>query len=119
MKIAFTTSGDNLDAALDERFGRAKKFLIYETDDGSFIVLDNQQNLNAAQGAGTQSAQSVIRSGAKVVITGNCGPKAFRALNSAGIVVYNSNAPTLLAALIDYTKGKLSEATTANVEAHW
>ncbi len=31
MKIAFTTSGTNLSAPMDSRFGRAAKFLIYDT----------------------------------------------------------------------------------------
>ena len=52
MKIVFTTSGSDLNALLDTRFGRAPKFLVYDLDSGKFEVIDNQQNLNAAQGAG-------------------------------------------------------------------
>lgn len=73
MKIAFTTSGDSLEAQLDSRFGRAPKFLVYDLDNGKFEVIDNQQNLNAAQGAGIQSAETVARLGVKSVVTGHCG----------------------------------------------
>lgn len=52
MKVAFTISGNDRDASLDSRFGRALGFIIYDTDNGTFDVIDNQQNLNAAQGAG-------------------------------------------------------------------
>ena len=57
MKIAITTSGDSLDAAVDPRFGRAKAFILYDTETDEWSVLDNAQNLNAAQGAGIQAAQ--------------------------------------------------------------
>ena len=59
MKIAFSTSGADLSAPLDTRFGRAPKFLVYDTDAATFALVDNAQNLNAAQGAGIQSAQRV------------------------------------------------------------
>ena len=119
MKIAFTTSGETLDAPLDSRFGRAQKFLIYDLDSETFEMIDNQQNLNAAQGAGIQSAETVARLGAKGLVTGHCGPKAFRVLLAAGIKVYTSDTPTVAAALEEYRLGKLTEANSADVESHW
>lgn len=119
MKIAFTTSGDDLNASLDSRFGRAPKFLIYDLDKESFEVIDNQQNLNATQGAGIQSAEMVVRSGAKILITGHCGPKAFRVLLAAGISVYTSQASNIAQALHEYKTGHLVKAESADVEGHW
>ena len=119
MKIAFSTSGDDLNAPLDSRFGRAAKFLVYDTETASFTVLDNQQNLNAAQGAGIQSAQTVAAGGAQALVTGHCGPKAFRVLATACIKVYTSDAPTVAAALELYREGKLKESVAADVEGHW
>ena len=119
MKIALTTSGNNLNAPLDSRFGRAPKFLVYDLDTKTFEVVDNQQNLNAVQGAGIQSAEIVARLGAKVLVTGHCGPKAFRVLSAAGIKIFNSEAPTVAAALEQYWTGQLIEANSADVEGHW
>lgn len=119
MKIAFTTSGDSLSAPLDERFGRAPKFLVYDTGDEAISIVDNEQNLNAAQGAGIQSAETVVKTGAKAVVTGNCGPKAYRVLSAAGIKVFNANAKTVADALSQYRSGSLIEANAANVEGHW
>jgi predicted Fe-Mo cluster-binding NifX family protein len=119
MKIAFTTSGTDLNAPLDSRFGRAPKFLVYDLETNAFEVVDNQQNLNAAQGAGIQSAETVARLGAKAIVTGHCGPKAFRVLSAAGIKIYNTDAPTVAAALEQYRAGKLLEATGADVGGHW
>ena len=85
----------------------------------SFEVIDNQQNLNAAQGAGIQSAETVIRSGAKALLSGHCGPKAFRVLAAAGVKVYTSDAATVAEALEQFKAGKLEEAGNADVEGHW
>ena len=119
MKIAFTTSGEDLSAPLDSRFGRAPKFLIYDLEDDTFEVVDNEQNLDAAQGAGIQSAETVARQGVKGLVTVHCGPKAFRVLAAAGIKVFNTDAPTVAEALKQYRSGDLVEARSADVEGHW
>jgi predicted Fe-Mo cluster-binding NifX family protein len=119
MKVALTTSGSSLDSLLDARFGRAPGFLVYDTDSGTFEFVDNQQSLNAAQGAGIQAAETVVRSGAKSLVTGHCGPKAFRVLSAAGVKVYNTDQPTVAAALEAFKAGKLKPAESADVEGHW
>jgi len=75
---------------MDARFGRAKFIMIYDTSDLSFKVHDNNVNLNAAQGAGIQTAQNIVELGATVLITGNCGPKAFKVLEAGGVKIYTS-----------------------------
>ena len=119
MKIAFSTSGNQLGDALDTRFGRAAKFLVYNTENDTFVVADNSQNLNAAQGAGIQAAQNVAATGAEVLVSGHCGPKAFRVLKAAGIRVYTAEAETLSDALARYKAGTLKELVQADVEGHW
>jgi len=119
MKIAVTTSGDFLAAPLDSRFGRAARFLIYDTETKTFQMIDNAQNLNAPQGAGIQAAQTVANVGSNAVITGHCGPKAFRVLQAAGIKIYNCNATTVEEALQQLEDGKLQVASDADVEGHW
>jgi len=119
MKLVFTTSGKNLIAPLDPRFGRAPRFLVYDLVSETVEVIDNEQNLNAAQGAGIQSAETVARLGAKVLVTGHCGPKAFRVLMAAGIKIFNTDAPTVAEALERYRAGRLTEAKSADVEGHW
>ena len=119
MKIALTTSGKDLNAPLDSRFGRAPKFLVYDLEAKTFEVVDNDQNLNAAQGAGIQSAQNIARLGVKALITGHCGPKAFRVLQAAKIKIYNTTTSTVLEAINDYRNGKSTEAVSADAEGHW
>lgn len=119
MKVAFTTSGDNLNAPIDARFGRAQKFLVYDLDTNTFEVIDNQQNLNAVQGAGIQSAETIAKTGAQAVVTGHCGPKAFRVLSAAGIKIYNFSNGTVAEALDKYRSGQIAETASADVEGHW
>lgn len=110
MKIAFTTSGNDLNAPLDNRFGRAPKFLVYDLDQETFEVVDNQQNVTTAQGAGIAAAKTVAQHGANCLVTGYCGPNAYRALSAAGIKVFYTYATTVGRALEQYRSGKLSQA---------
>jgi predicted Fe-Mo cluster-binding NifX family protein len=119
MKVAFTTSGNDLNAPLDPRFGRATQFLIYDTETAETVVVDNNQNLNATQGAGIQAAQNLAASGAEALVSGNCGPKAFRVLTAANVAVYSTAAATVAEALELFKSGKLEQLNTANVEGHW
>jgi len=119
MKIAVSTGGNSLDGAMDARFGRAPRFLIVDTSDGSFTAVDNLHNLNAAQGAGIQAAMTVVKAGAGAVITGHCGPKAFQVLAAAGIMVFNTDAATVKEAVELYENGLLAPLAAADVEGHW
>jgi predicted Fe-Mo cluster-binding NifX family protein len=119
VKIAFTTSGETLEAPLDGRFGRAPKFILYDMEKDCFEVIDNRQSLNTPQGAGIQAAEAMVRAGAKGLVTGHCGPNAFRALSAAGITIYSCEEPTVAAALKAFRSGVLKPMESADVEGHW
>ncbi|MFH0878242.1 MAG: NifB/NifX family molybdenum-iron cluster-binding protein [Lentisphaerota bacterium] len=119
MKIAITAKEGTLASDLDPHFGRAKTLIVFETDTNQFTAHDNAQNLNAAQGAGIQAAQMVSRLGAKALITGNVGPKAFRTLKEAGIKIYLSSAGTVTEAIEAFNKNELKEPSGATKEGHW
>ena len=119
MRIAVTTQGNDLRAQIDCRFGRAPKFLVVDTETMRFDSVANTQSLDLAQGAGIQSAQNVLVHKPDVVLTGNCGPKAFHVLKAAGIKVVIGVKGKIADAIHDYMNGKYAEATEANVEGHW
>ncbi len=104
---------------MDPRFGRASCFILVDTDTGDFLVVDNTQNLNAGQGAGIQAAQSVAKLKAEAVLTGHCGPKAFRVLNEAGIKIYVGAEGTVQAAVDKLKAGEYTAAGNPDVEGHW
>ena len=119
MRVAVTCQEENLDAEVDPRFGRAPKFLVIDTDTLSFDVVENKQTLDLPQGAGIQAAQNVLAYHPDAVLTGNCGPKAFRVLRSAGVDVVVGVKGTIRDAVQAYTAGEYTAADRANVEGHW
>jgi predicted Fe-Mo cluster-binding NifX family protein len=119
MRIAVSTTGTTLEAPLEPRFGRAPRFLIWDQNEGKVVLLDNKPNVHATQGAGVQAATLVSRANVEGVVTGHCGPKAFRVLDAAGIKVFLSRASTVQEALDEIRQGRLSPSGGADVEGHW
>ena len=119
MRIAISSKGKTLESPVDQQFGRAQFFIIFETDDGRFEVIDNVQNINAAQGAGVQAAEMVAKKKPDIVIAGNFGPKAFRGLSAAGIKTALWADGTVSEAIELARNNKLNLIDKANVEGHW
>jgi predicted Fe-Mo cluster-binding NifX family protein len=82
--VIVSARGESVDAAVDSRFGRAAFFLAVDVQSGAARAYSNTPNLEAAQGAGIQAAETVARLGPEAVLTGNVGPKAYRVLQAAG-----------------------------------
>lgn len=119
MKIAVTSQGTDLDAQVDPRFGRAAYILIVDSETFSFEVLDNKENANALKGAGIQAGTMVNDKGAEVLLTGFCGPNAFKVMDAANIGVANDASGSIREAVTAYLDGKLPLADKANVEGNW
>jgi len=119
MKIAVTSTGTDLDSQVDPRFGRAMYVLIVDSETLDHEVLDNKENVNALKGAGIQAASMISEKGAEVLLTGFCGPNAFKALNAAKIGVANDADGSVMDAVKAYLDGKLPLSDKANVEGHW
>lgn len=117
MTIAITSLGETVESPVDQRFGRARFFVLYELQNGEWCVHGNRQNLEAAQGAGIQAAQRVAELGAEAVITGHCGPKAFATLQAAGIDIYQGASGSVREAIDAYRSGSLKVSRGANAEA--
>ncbi len=119
MKVAITAQGDNLASNVDLRFGRCRYFILVDTDSDEVKALDNTDSANLAGGAGIQAAELVANSGAGVLITGHCGPKAFRTLNAAGVKVVIGAEGTVEQALESFKRGELKSAAAPDVRGHW
>jgi len=119
MRIAITAQGATLDAEVDSRFGRAANFLVVDTDNMNLLVVENTQSLNLPQGAGIQAAQNILPHKPEAVLTGNCGPKAFRILQASGIKVVTGVNGKVSDAVKGFLEGNYMTADSANVEGHW
>lgn len=119
MIVAVTAKGKNLSDEVDPRFGRAPYILIVDTETMECEALDNSSNVNAFKGAGIQAATMVAEKGAEVLLTGYCGPNAFRTVQAAGIKVVNDVTGTVQQAIDTFRSGKVQYSENANVEGHW
>lgn len=118
MKIAISTTGNNLESEVELRFGRASSFLIFDTQSKEFSLLDNSEQVNAAQGAGIQTAQNIVSAGVEAVISGHCGPKAMKVLNAKKVAVYVTEKNIISAAITEQQAGSLKQITTADFAGH-
>ncbi len=119
MKIAISAVTHDIDADVDARFGRARVFVIYDTDSGEHTSLENTVQMNAVQGAGIQTAQNLANAGVSAVLSGHCGPKAYKTLAAAGIDIYADVTGTVSDAIEAFKSGSLSKASGPDVEGHW
>lgn len=119
MRIAVSSQGQDLEGDVDQRFGRAPWFLIVDTDTMEFETVENKQSLSLPQGAGIQAAQNVANAKPEAVLTGNCGPKAFKVLGAAGIQVYIGVKGPIKEAVQAFLNGEYQASSEANVEGHW
>lgn len=117
MKICVSSTGKDLNAGVDQRFGRCQYFLIVDTETMNVKTISNESALSSG-GAGIQAAQIVTKEGVDTVITGNIGPNAFQILQAAGIKVFTGAEGTIEDAIERYKKGNLRETGSANVESH-
>lgn len=118
MKIAVTSTGPTLDDTVEARFGRCPYFLIIEPDSLELEAIPNP-NISLGGGAGIQSAQLMADKGVSVVLTGNCGPNAFRTFGAAGIKVITGIAGQVRQAVERFKAGEITADSSPSVESHF
>jgi predicted Fe-Mo cluster-binding NifX family protein len=118
MKIAVSSEGQTLEAAIDPRFGRCAYYLVVETDSMSFEALENP-NMELGGGAGIQSARLISQEGVTFLLTGNCGPNAYETLEAAGIGVITGCSGIVKDAVENFKKGDFTSDHQSNVESHY
>jgi len=92
MKICITSKGNSLDSPAERSFGRSPYFI------------------NATGGVGPKSAQLLINNDVNVLITGQMGGNAQRAVEVSGIEVYQyKDGGSVREALNLYKEGNLEK----------
>ena len=118
MKVAISSSGQDLNSTVDFRFGRCVYFIIADSETEEFKAITNS-NVSASSGAGIQSAQTVINEGVGAVITGQIGPNAHKVFAVANIPIYSTSGGTISENLDKLKKGELTELTQPSVAANF
>ncbi|HZH71982.1 MAG TPA: NifB/NifX family molybdenum-iron cluster-binding protein [Mariniphaga sp.] len=75
MKIIITSTGNNIDAEFDSRFGRANWFCCLDDTTNDLNFIENPYK-NENGGAGTKAAELMAEYNAETIIAGDFGPKA-------------------------------------------
>jgi len=119
MKVAVTSQGGEMSSQVDPRFGRALWFVVVDTDTGESEAIDNTAGVGAMSGAGVTAGQAMSERGVSVVITGHCGPNAYRTLSAAGIKVVAGATGTVAEAVEQYKSGELKAVDGPDVRGHW
>lgn len=116
MKLAITSQSTDLNAAVAPRFGRAPYIIIVDPETLEFEAVENSENVNAFRGAGIQAATMISDMDVTVLLTGYCGPNAFRTLEAAKIKVVNDMGGTVMDAVNTFKAGNFTYAGSAKVE---
>lgn len=112
MKLAISTEGENLNAKVDQRFGRSLKFLIINIDGkevGTFQAVTNEGNIQG-HGAGIKAAQQLGELKIDALITGKLGPNATNVLSKLNIKSYSASG-IIKDVLVDFVENKLEPIT--------
>ena len=118
MKVAVTAPAPSLDATVDPRFGRCAYFVVVDPGTMQFEGLENA-NAGSPQGAGIATAQMIAGKGVEAVLTGNCGPNAYQALEAAGVKVITGVTGTVREAVEGYRSGRYQATSQPNVASHY
>ena len=113
MKILFTAKGNEKNAEMDPRFGRAPYLFIYNDETQEEEWVDTSSISEAGHGAGPKMAKQAMDLGVDVIVTGNGpGGKAAQVLQRSTIKVFAGAANrSVQDAMKDYLAGKFTEFT--------
>lgn len=87
MRVGVSASGRDLNAQVDDRFGRCQWFLIVDSDLLEFTAFENR-HAEEAMGAGVAAAKDLIDGRVEAIISGQVGPKAYEVLKAVNIDIF-------------------------------
>jgi len=110
MKIAFATDGNNLKDKVALHFGRAKNFLIFDTEKETFEVFENPELKGKELPPDFLKGQNV-----EIVIAFSLGPRAFEKFKNYKIRVFKAIEGTILENLKKFEENKLKELSKEDI----
>jgi predicted Fe-Mo cluster-binding NifX family protein len=112
MKIMISSTGKDKESIVDERFGRAEHYIIYDSVKDEYDAIINTAQ-SGAHGAGPKAAQIAIDQKVDFILTGNLGPKAMRVIEHTAIKAYYLVEGTVLENVNHFLKDDLNEIQNA------
>ncbi len=117
MKIAVCAKNEGLKSEVDNRFGRAENYVIYDTEEGNAVTIENSAK-NEPSGAGGSATRLLSENKVEVVLAPELGPKAVDAIRAFGIEAYRFNdVKTVEDAINKYKDGSLEKFITSTTNS--
>jgi len=111
MKIVISATGRDKESNIDATFGRARFFLIMDTETKKIKVIENKAR-DRPSGVGITAVNTVEKEGIDAVITADIGPLAFETFEQSGVKIYKAEGK-INDAIRLFEESKLSEITKA------
>lgn len=112
MKLLISSTGKDKNSIVDEKFGRAEHYIIYDSKTDNYEDIVNTAQAGA-HGAGPKAAQIAIDQNVDCIITGNLGPKAMRVIEHTNIKAYYLKDGTVLENVQLFLRDELDEIQNA------
>jgi len=110
MKICIpATENEGLKAKINAHFGSAPYFLIYDTQEDTFEIINNSDS-HHMHGM-CHPLKALDNKGIDAVVCGGMGARAVQKLNEGGIRAYRAAAETVADIVVRYKEKKLEEIT--------
>ncbi|MCK4244237.1 MAG: NifB/NifX family molybdenum-iron cluster-binding protein [Candidatus Omnitrophica bacterium] len=100
MKIAIPSEGRDINSQISKVFARAPYLLIYDSDDNTYVALENL----GEDIAGPATAKRVIELGVEKVIVDRIGSYALDTLNGNGILVIGGARGSVWNAIVKHVR---------------
>lgn len=117
MKIAITSTGNNLDSEVSLVFARCPYFIVADLENGEIKETSAIENPSKNErGAGISATQFISNKNVDALISDAVGPNAFNLLKKVGIKMYKPQSGTVKDNLKLFTENKLDEITSSSSE---
>ena len=107
MNISIPMDIKNIKETICKSFGRAPYYLIYNIKNHEYEFIDNPA-IRSIGGAGVKAAQSIVDSGAKVLLVLRCGINAAEVIRGSGLEIYKAKEVSAIENVNMYINGQLN-----------
>ena len=111
MKILFAVEDDNLKGKIAKRFGHAKYYLIYNTENNKL-----EKRINSGHDDEHSGLIDLVNEGVKYFVVGNIGPNAFKVLDDRDAKIFLARKLTVDEALNKFLNNELEQLEKPTLE---
>lgn len=112
-RIAFASEGRTLEDRISNSLAGAPYFVIAEGSPENLSVIENSAK-GLGSGAGEEAARILLKQKITILVTGNIGPAAARALQDGNVVIHAGCSGKISEAIEKCLSGKLIETKGAS-----